>query len=391
MTEGTYIFLFITAIALGWKSLTTNSPYFALLTGLVSALAYLTRPEGICLPVLATFWSGIHLLKSIPTLKRLQILRNVGYLWMVFFILAFPYLLFIRGETGKWSLSKKASVQGITKHIEQPVNGSSEESGSSNNLTEAKEGVDKIFGRYGKYLGAIIFILITLVRTYHPLLFILLIVGFVMMVRSRQSVSLTALFYILSYFLVYFPPLYLSLLINRTLSSRYLLPGVVLTLFWSGIGFVTVAEKLTKVTHPKEGHSWRVTLVSGLVLCLILLTPVLGKAQRYEQLGQKMAGQWIKTQGIKKPIIVSNKEKVAYYAEGMLVPMSWGAYTGVINFCRISHADFLVLSEVELRKRMPDFYQRFNKANLELVYRYPSSTKRDTPPVHTIIVFKLGK
>lgn len=101
MTEGTYIFLFITAIALGWKSLTTNSPYFALLTGLVSALAYLTRPEGICLPVLATFWSGIHLLKSIPTLKRLQILRNVGYLWMVFFILAFPYLLFIRGETGK--------------------------------------------------------------------------------------------------------------------------------------------------------------------------------------------------------------------------------------------------------------------------------------------------
>jgi 4-amino-4-deoxy-L-arabinose transferase-like glycosyltransferase len=79
---------------------------YAVLAGLTLVLAYLTRPEGFIL------WAGL-----LGLLLLLKFLSAVNLSWkrlacflLVFAVLAFPYIFYLKTVTGKWMLSGKVSA-----------------------------------------------------------------------------------------------------------------------------------------------------------------------------------------------------------------------------------------------------------------------------------------
>jgi 4-amino-4-deoxy-L-arabinose transferase-like glycosyltransferase len=79
---------------------------YAVLAGLSLVLAYLTRPEGFIL------WAGL-----LGLLLLLKVLSAVNLSWkrlacflLVFAVLAFPYIFYLKTVTGKWMLSGKVSA-----------------------------------------------------------------------------------------------------------------------------------------------------------------------------------------------------------------------------------------------------------------------------------------
>ena len=56
ISDSTYFFFFISALGLGYFAITNRKLFLFVLTGVCSALAYLTRPEGIGIIIIVAFW-----------------------------------------------------------------------------------------------------------------------------------------------------------------------------------------------------------------------------------------------------------------------------------------------------------------------------------------------
>lgn len=97
MTEGVFMFFFLATLPLGWKALEEKSWELTVVGAGSAALAWLTRPEGIYL--LPLFGLAALLRFSRFVFVALPLFAAV---WIV---LAFPYLSFIRAETGHWQPS----------------------------------------------------------------------------------------------------------------------------------------------------------------------------------------------------------------------------------------------------------------------------------------------
>ena len=77
-----------------------------LLFGLLTSLAYLTRPEGIGFLIVFGFW----ILIVNPSGGKRGWTQEVGIVFLAIFcflLLSGPYLIQIRKETGRWGITKK--------------------------------------------------------------------------------------------------------------------------------------------------------------------------------------------------------------------------------------------------------------------------------------------
>lgn len=102
--EMLYITLQILAFYFIWIAFKRERWYFPILAGLFSALAYLTRSEGLMVFFLALF-SVLILLKREAKLKL-----NISLIIVVvFFLTSLPYLLFLKNIYGGWVFSPKFS------------------------------------------------------------------------------------------------------------------------------------------------------------------------------------------------------------------------------------------------------------------------------------------
>ncbi|MDQ2746359.1 MAG: glycosyltransferase family 39 protein [Acidobacteriota bacterium] len=107
-TETVYLIWIIGALIVGWNGLQRNSVKDFLLTGFLLGLAYLTRREAA--GYLFFFVTPI-LLKNLRLRKpsaRSQ--KQIVVLLLGFTILAAPYILYLRGTTGHWTISGKAQT-----------------------------------------------------------------------------------------------------------------------------------------------------------------------------------------------------------------------------------------------------------------------------------------
>ena len=112
ISDSTYFFFFISGLGLGYFAITNRKILLFALTGICSALAYLTRPEGIGIIIIVAFWCALENFVKIKVLWKVKL---VSILILVVSFLAFsmPYLVFIKKETGSWSLTKKKSVSDL--------------------------------------------------------------------------------------------------------------------------------------------------------------------------------------------------------------------------------------------------------------------------------------
>lgn len=104
LSEATYIFFYATTIALGWQALTSKKICYYFLASTTGSLAYLARPEGIGTLFILALW----VLASRVRGRRLAAITSMS---LAFLLVAFPYLFYLKLETGSWMLTKKKSLK----------------------------------------------------------------------------------------------------------------------------------------------------------------------------------------------------------------------------------------------------------------------------------------
>ena len=371
LKESTYLFFFATSTWLTVRALRREQVYLFFLVPIFSGLAYLVRPDGLE-PLFAIFFYVIFAKKFSVSGRKgkaiLLLLLSAG-------ILLLPYLVYLRGVTGEWTLSKTKNITGLL-------------------------GLDLL--RNGTLLiSQVLYSIKEIVREIHihlsAVLLALMIVGFVKKVSTRFSAGDGLLF---SLWVTHCAVLFLMWL-NLTdwsadratwrppFSGRHVLPLLPISLYWIGEGFVTIhqwasgkAASLKRLSHMEPGKRSTVILVILVALPLAIMLPKTLKPQRVEKLPEKWAGIWLKDQSGTGTTIFTTLPRVPYYADGVweIVDPAKDRLDAVLAEMAKKNAAFFVVDGEEL-DRFPGLANPTQK-NFREVMRY------EKKGMDTVIIYK---
>jgi asparagine N-glycosylation enzyme membrane subunit Stt3 len=110
LSEAVYIFFYAVAIALGWQALTSKKYRYFFLASAAGSLAYLVRPEGLLALFILALWLFVDGVRHFRRdyRRKLAVFASMG---LAFFLLAFPYMVYLKIENGSWMLTKKKSLK----------------------------------------------------------------------------------------------------------------------------------------------------------------------------------------------------------------------------------------------------------------------------------------
>ncbi|MFQ5658405.1 MAG: ArnT family glycosyltransferase [Candidatus Methylomirabilales bacterium] len=106
-TESTYMLIGTAAVERGWAAIEGRRVAPLLAASSLAGLAYLTRPEGVGIPVVLTAWIIWRMARG-PEPR--QVVAALGVLAAGFVPFSAPYILFMQYTTGTWMLSGKLRV-----------------------------------------------------------------------------------------------------------------------------------------------------------------------------------------------------------------------------------------------------------------------------------------
>ena len=300
-SEVPYIFFLVLAVYFLQRALDEAGRLSIFAAGLGSALAYLIRSEGfgfILIGVLFLLHRGWN------QRRRKTIGLQLTLLLFGFALLAAPYILYLKHDTGNWLISRKAGLImsfGLADYDPDAERVGMKESDrvsiidmiTSRPLLYGKKVFFDTFRSLGVYFEAVHY-------SYLPFLFI----GWFFFFRGRfWEKGDFLLFAVIFFYLATFALLY----VNR----RYAVTLVPFSLGWVGLGFLTVQEYF----H----HRWKQTgyLLTGLVVVLFLVgtLPKTLQAIGREKLYLREAGVYLRGKS-GNPTIVTTDSRVAFYAEG---------------------------------------------------------------------------
>ncbi len=381
LTEAPYIFLFITAVWLGWGAMTDNRPRLLLLSGLCAGLAYLLRPEGIGVLLVVAAWVLLPVLQPSrrPMLQRILLVCLMGAITLA---VAFPYMAYMKHETGSWRLSKKKEVAvllGIRKSNDQAVSEKSVATAdardpaaldSPNNF--GTELLDEATARppapatltdhlYVK-LRVFLKMLGLFAESYHPLLMFFAFLGFLL--SSYALHNRRAGIYVLSFVFLYGIVLYRLLLCAYYLDRRHLVPLAVITLAWAAVGMNALVGWLGERRQRSEGGNLTLHKITAvlLVLTALVMLPKTLKPVRMPKYHQKSVGIWLKSQTHEAPVIMAyNLPRVAFYAEGKYVPYRRGSYNALLALARERNVQYLVVDRESVERQIAGFFDHVTK------------------------------
>lgn len=116
-SENVYFLWIIGALIIAWKALTKNSAILYVATGILLGLGYLTRPEAIGYSIYFVF-----LIFVFDQRYKRSIIKNslprAAVLFLSFALLAAPYIIYLKTETGEWTVSGKARINTIAAELD---------------------------------------------------------------------------------------------------------------------------------------------------------------------------------------------------------------------------------------------------------------------------------
>ena len=447
ISDSTYLFFFISAFGLGYFAITNRKLLLYALTGICSALAYLTRPEGIGIIIIVAFWCALKDCVKIKVLWK-EKLVSILILVVSFLVFSMPYLVFIKQDTGSWSLTKKKKVSNLAglgkvlatlksdrsvkkesdkekevsglveseKVLVTPRNDRSAEEGNNEKKDVSdlavpgkvldtlksdrlvKDGSDKkksywrdiikqMTARKSNFkihMNGILHVIKKYVSTFHPFLFILLIIGVIDWTRIGKKrffgiyVTSIILFYLIILYRLNLTHLGHGDNIYQYPSRRHLMPLVIPGVFFVGLGVYAAGAWIHEKFHNchfivgfKEllKSTWIVQLIVLIIVVSVLLPKTL-KPQRFDKHGIKVVGQWIKTNSHKpSPVILSDSSRNAYYAGGKHVQMY--GINDAMGVAQARKADYIIIVQRDYVLIEKEVLQYIKDKKLTLSYKYP--------------------
>ncbi len=428
ISESTYFFFFISALGLGFFAIVKRKYYLFVLAGICTALAYLARPEGIGIIIIVAGWC---ILKDLTKFKIVWKEKLVSILILAtsFLVFSMPYLVYIQKETGHWSLTKKKALSRVVgvdvvlssgngknlkkeegdghikkKNVSQAAKtiaklnkqGSDKSTASSDKkITKQNTHVKIDFKKLKIDVNSILYIFDKYLTTFHPFLFVLLIIGVIKWTRVRKVryfgfyIASIIVFYLLVFYrlnLAYAPAFHYP-------SRRHLIPLVIPAIFCVGIGVYATGSwihekfQFDKLKSGLRGRLRNVWIAQLLILIIIIsvLLPKTLKPQRSDKLGIKKAGQWIRENShIQSPAILSDSFRNAYYAGGKHVHIE--RIEQAINLAREKKADYMLITYREYMVIEEELLQLVKDKKIALVYKYPEKKSLNR---RNVLLFKI--
>jgi len=328
-TELPYTFFLVVSLFFLQRGLENEKRMPLFVSGIVSALAYLARPEGIGLMVGGAAY--LFYRQWGVGLPGRSLLKPAA-LVLGFALVAAPYVLYLRWDTGNWLISRKASFivsLGLARYDPDGDQVGVKESAevsivrliSSRPLSYAGKVLIDSFRSLGYYFEALHY-------SYLPFLFI----GWILYFRGRfWEKGDSLLIAVIAFYLGVFALLYVT--------RRYGIPLVPISLGWVGAGFLAVKE----YTCNRWGRKGM--LITGLVLLLFTVgtLPKTLQAIGEDKFYLRLAGAYLKEKP-DRPTIVTTNGRVAFYAAGanrILVKKS----NELAGFLETADCDYIALDK----------------------------------------------
>lgn len=111
-SDGLFLALFLLAVRMAFAGIERGVCRRRLaLAGLLSGLAYLTRPEGLFVALPVGLWALAAWRRS--DIPRARIASGVAAFALVLIVVALPYVMFVHHTTGIWGISMKPSLSAV--------------------------------------------------------------------------------------------------------------------------------------------------------------------------------------------------------------------------------------------------------------------------------------
>lgn len=297
MTEGTFSFFLFGAAWLCRKGLGEPSVERALLAGLSASAAYLTRPEGILAVAFVTLWPVAEWVRARD--RAVARLGGAGLAFAAAVLLAFPFLLWVRKETGAWGISAKGSVRNAGL---APVPDGEAAAAPGEEATP-------VASRYGRFAKSIL-----RVTSGVTIPFFLLGLG---QLRGRGLWG--PLFYF-SLPAAYLGGLLWSLRSHPYWSYRYVVPSMNLLFVLAALG-ILAAARYAERRWP--GRRW--ALGAAALVGLAAVAPYLRhlRPHRTEEAAVREAGAWLRARGATR--VASTTDKIGFFIGRKVLPFPGGA------------------------------------------------------------------
>jgi 4-amino-4-deoxy-L-arabinose transferase-like glycosyltransferase len=366
LTESTYLFFVTTSVLFGWCAFSQGRFQHIFLFSLFTSLAYLTKPEGIGFLFVFFVWV---LFINPPEGKRGWGKRVGVLLLAVFFFLLFssPYLIQLRKELGKWEISKKISIS----------IGSFSDTDETPSLEDTKNKPKIDFVSILKHpLGLLKTIGSGLLKSFykfqqgfHPLLFLLAILGWIRIFRLKSSHCFKANFYVISHHFFYFTLVYPMALETR----RYTSQMVSLSIPWAALGCLEVAGWLRRWIE-KEPLRKKVSLL--LLLLLLGGLFIQGRVTHLRDIRviRKETGLWMKSHLPRGGKVMSRMPQEAFYADLPWIRIPEKGYEEILSLARSKKVRYLVIDE-SIVKDSPGFLEKINEKDLILLNEFKDKNR----------------
>ncbi len=344
-SENLYTVFVLCSLIYFWKALTSKSRILFLTSGISAGLAYLTRPEAIGYLFYFIAFAGMFETRLKWSLLRRSI-PLIAIFLIGFSLMATPYIVYLRSETGSWTVSGKYKINTILGGMNDP--------GESNGEDSTDQ--DKPALAFAKYffinLGATQKSLSLLVPS---LLFLFVGLGLFRYRWNRDRL-------VRETYLIMFCLVTVGGYAAAVVQLRYLYVLLPLLFGWIANGIVVYSDWLFGSMHKwiSNRRTLRYIRMSTVPLTILFVYLyvfplnffMLSADQRWRVRGyeEREAGLWLKKNAPPSPLVFSASKRPVFYAEGtQVVPKSY-ELAEVLSDIESRHVQYVITSERSIKR-----------------------------------------
>ncbi|MEE8581359.1 MAG: glycosyltransferase family 39 protein [Myxococcota bacterium] len=365
LSDGLYLALFLAAIATLWRAMTSGGARLAAGAGVLSGLAYLTRPEGVGVVLIGLGGSALLVARG-----RWSVGRGVGWaaaLCAGTILAMAPYLGVLRVQNDAWVLTNKKSVAAMVgldamrPSSGTPLSGSAyARRGEPHSLlpgepaatvttpfAAAQRQNPSNMGRKERGVLGHLWRAAAPGLRYESILFV--VVGLI--ARRRQLGRVDAM--IGGSIALYLLVMSLLALGSGYVDRRHVLPPLVLTFGYAAIGVRIVGAAVLRVVSRWRSFASapgaRAATVTGVAILLLVMLPVDLRARRADSVDARRAAEWLRAQPALEGPVATSKARIAYYAGRTHVPLRPAPPSEFVEYLRNSRARYVIVTEDDFR------------------------------------------
>lgn len=365
MTEHLYTFLLVTALLFFHKALKDRRAVDFSLAGVLLALVYLTRSEGL-LTFLVLFSFAILYFAKGRSLFRTETLRNLCLMAVSTVLVSAPYPLFLKETSGQLSISGKTKlillVGAMDLQERESLGGRLNADGTEffdyEGLVKDKTVLGMILENPrvlvgGSFLQIRNFFVTLLSWKVFPVF----LLAFVLLGLFRDPwdrARLESEVFLLTACLPF-----LVFLVFK-IWPRYLLPMTPILLLWATRGVTAledwIRQSAARIRQRKAPLGRWAAILPVTLFALPLLVILVAKPIKATMLSQypveyRAAGEWMDENLPKDAVILTRKPEVAYYARRQMHPLPNEELPYITRYARMHGIDYLVVDDFFIASR----------------------------------------